>query len=300
MNVAAWCRVPHPVEEENLVKRVLTYIAAATCMLMPLTACEGGEGAAVHSLQSTSGHPAEAQPKTVELAQSASAVSENVSFETLSATPHEVSYVAGFAAAGLSTTGKVAFYSEHPSAMNEAVVRAFARGVEEYNHLHGSSIEVVNLSEQATASQPSSAEALSGLAANGIDTVMLVGMSNPQQVLNTIHAQEKVRVIWVGEDAAARYVAHREIVLTSLVSTSDALAAQKAEGAQSSSAGEPIPADPSSAPEPQQRLTETTPTSLAPLRDFAGEVSDTLRAELDELATRIHNGTVEVNAPAAH
>lgn len=291
---------PDPKEEKNPVKSVLKHAVALVCVAVLVTACASSNGHAGQSANPTPEHSALAQPQTVELSQSSSTPEQLVSFETLSTTPPEVSYLAGFATAGLSTTGKVAVYIEESSDINEAMAGAFAQGIEEYNRLHGSSIQVLKLTRQATASPFSSGNPLSGLANDGIDMVMLLGVTNPQQNLETIHAQEQIRVIWVGEDAAARYDAYRGIVLTSLVRTPDALAAHAAESAQSASAQTPTPADPSTSAARRQLLAETTPTSLAPLRDFSGEVSDTLRTELDELATRIQNGTVEVNAPAAH
>ena len=217
----------------------------------------------------------------------------------------EAAYLAGYAAAGTSKTGKVATYGGQPVPAVQMVMEGFAKGVEKYNADNGASVQVLGW-DPANPSGGSFVGDFSNTAkgqqlteqflSQGADIIMPVAGPVGQGTLAAVKAAggDSNAIVWVdadgylttGKDGGAPYMLTSVIkeIGTAVYDTVD----EAQRGAFSAT--------------PYIGALGNQGVSLAPYHDWDSKVSPELKAKVDELKKQIVDGTLNVSTsydPAA-
>ena len=205
----------------------------------------------------------------------------------------DAAYLAGFTAAGVTTTGNIAVVSGIETSGRKALIDAFAQGISAYNQAYGTSISLKGWDSargRGSFTGHDSADSLRDAAArayaDGSDIVLAVAGSANSGVRDAIQAagnQPLHRMIWVGV-GAPETPAELAPIITSITSTA---ATRIDEAIRDLAAGKT----------PTQRLTGTLKNHGVTLGDFGGhaaamspdllEAVNTLRAEIDSGTLKI-------------
>ena len=217
----------------------------------------------------------------------------------------EAAYLAGYAAAGTTKTGKVATYGGQAIPTVQIFMEGFAKGVEKYNADNGASVQVLGW-DPANPSGGSFVGDFSNTAkgqqlteqflSQGADIIMPVAGPVGQGTLAAVKAAggDSNAIVWVdadgylttGKDGGAPYMLTSVIkeVGTAVYDTID----EAQRGAFSAT--------------PYIGALGNQGVSLAPYHDWDSKVSPELKAKVDELKKQIVNGTLNVSTaydPAA-
>ena len=217
----------------------------------------------------------------------------------------EAAYLAGYAAAGTTKTGKVATYGGQAIPTVQIFMEGFAKGVEKYNADNGASVQVLGW-DPANPSGGSFVGDFSNTAkgqqlteqflSQGADIIMPVAGPVGQGTLAAVKAAggDSDAIVWVdadgylttGKDGGAPYMLTSVIkeIGTAVYDTVD----EAQRGAFSAT--------------PYIGALGNQGVSLAPYHDWDSKVSPELKAKVDELKKQIVNGTLNVSTaydPAA-
>ena len=217
----------------------------------------------------------------------------------------EAAYLAGYAAAGTTKTGKVATYGGQAIPTVQIFMEGFAKGVEKYNADNGASVQVLGW-DPANPSGGSFVGDFSNTAkgqqlteqflSQGADIIMPVAGPVGQGTLAAVKAAggDSNAIVWVdadgylttGKDGGAPYMLTSVIkeIGTAVYDTVD----EAQRGAFSAT--------------PYIGALGNQGVSLAPYHDWDSKVSPELKAKVDELKKQIVNGTLNVSTaydPAA-
>ena len=206
----------------------------------------------------------------------------------------EAAFMAGYLAAGMTKTGKVATYGGAPYPTVTIFMDGFARGVAHYNKLKGKSVQVLgwdpakpasgtfvgNFSDQAKALTISK-----GFEQQGADIILPVG-----GILGASYAAEsektkKSLTIWVDSDAYNTLTAGKSIILSTVV---------KEIGASIKSVAKDV-ADKKFTASKYVGTLKNKGVSLAPYHDLSGRVPGTLKNEIRAIRDSIIAGKLKVN-----
>lgn len=115
----------------------------------------------------------------------------------------EATYLAGYAAAGMTTTGSVTTLASDSEAYTVSAMDGFAQGVDAYNREHGTSISVADwdaASRSAVVSQDEekARDIVSRFIASGTDIVMPLGEAATRGTVDAIRQANNplIRLIW--------------------------------------------------------------------------------------------------------
>ena len=217
----------------------------------------------------------------------------------------EAAYLAGYAAAGTTKTGKVATYGGQAIPTVQIFMEGFAKGVEKYNADNGASVQVLGW-DPANPSGGSFVGDFSNTAkgqqlteqflSQGADIIMPVAGPVGQGTLAAVKAAggDSNAIVWVdadgylttGKDGGAPYMLTSVIkeIGTAVYDTVD----EAQRGAFSAT--------------PYIGALGNQGVSLAPYHDWDSKVSPELKAKVDELKKQIVDGTLNVSTsydPAA-
>ncbi len=217
----------------------------------------------------------------------------------------EAAYLAGYAAAGTTKTGKVATYGGQPVPAVQMVMEGFAKGVEKYNADNGASVQVLGW-DPANPSGGSFVGDFSNTAkgqqlteqflSQGADIIMPVAGPVGQGTLAAVKAAggDSNAIVWVdadgylttGKDGGAPYMLTSVIkeIGTAVYDTVD----EAQRGAFSAT--------------PYVGTLGNQGVALAPYHDWDSKVSPELKTKIDELKKQIVDGTLDVSTaydPAA-
>ncbi len=206
----------------------------------------------------------------------------------------EAAFMAGYLAAGMTKTGKVATYGGAPYPTVTIFMDGFARGVAHYNKLKSKSVQVLgwdpakpasgtfvgNFSDQAKALTISK-----GFEQQGADIILPVG-----GILGASYAAEsektkKSLTIWVDSDAYNTLTAGKSIILSTVV---------KEIGASIKSVAKDV-ADKKFTASKYVGTLKNKGVSLAPYHDLSGRVPGTLKNEIRAIRDSIIAGKLKVN-----
>lgn len=210
----------------------------------------------------------------------------------------EAAYLAGYAAAGTSQTGKVATYGGQPVPAVQMVMEGFAKGVEKYNADNGASVQVLGW-DPADPSGGSFVGDFSNTAkgqqlteqflSQGADIIMPVAGPVGQGTLAAVKAAggDSNAIVWVdadgylttGKDGGAPYMLTSVIkeIGTAVYDTVD----EAQRGAFSAT--------------PYVGTLGNQGVALAPYHDWDSKVSPELKTKIDELKKQIVDGTLDVS-----
>ena len=210
----------------------------------------------------------------------------------------EAAYLAGYAAAGTTKTGKVATYGGQAIPTVQIFMEGFAKGVEKYNADNGASVQVLGW-DPANPSGGSFVGDFSNTAkgqqlteqflSQGADIIMPVAGPVGQGTLAAVKAAggDSNAIVWVdadgylttGKDGGAPYMLTSVIkeIGTAVYDTVD----EAQRGAFSAT--------------PYVGTLGNQGVALAPYHDWDSKVSPELKTKIDELKKQIGDGTLDVS-----
>ncbi|MFB9074284.1 BMP family protein [Citricoccus parietis] len=207
------------------------------------------------------------------------------------------SFLAGYLAAGTSETGKVATYGGAEIPTVTIFMDGFAAGVEYYNEQKDAEVEVLGWNREAKTgsftgdfeNQAAGKTNTTNFINEGADIIMPVagpvGLGTLDAVTEANAGGKEAKVIWVDSDGYET-TDQGEVILTSVVklmgqAVQDVIEADLADEFDG---------------EPYVGTLENGGVALAPFHDFDAEVSDEMKAELEEIKAGIIDGSIEVNS----
>ncbi|MBF4573038.1 BMP family ABC transporter substrate-binding protein [Herbiconiux sp. VKM Ac-1786] len=209
----------------------------------------------------------------------------------------QASYLAGYLAAGVSKSGKVATFGGGNQPPVTLFMDGFVDGVAKYNEVHGTQVQALgwdkasqdgvftgdfeDINKGKTVTQ--------GFIDQGADVILPVAGQVGEGAASAASEAGGVSLIWVDNDGYDTLPAeYKPILLTSVLkNTGDAVV---------EIVGDDIDGDFS--PEPFVGTLENGGVALAPFHDLESSVPAELAAELDDLKAQIVAGTVVVDSPS--
>ena len=206
----------------------------------------------------------------------------------------EAAFLAGYLAAGMTSTGKVGTYGGMEIPTVQIFMEGFAKGVDKYNADNGTAVQVLGWDDKAHTgsfvgdfSSVDKGQALSDqLISQGADIIMPVAGPVGAGTLAAINASanpSSVKTIWV--DADGHLSNGDKSIMTSVVkqignSVYDTVKAVK-DGTFNSS--------------PYIGTLSNDGVSLAPFYDYDSQIPEALKTKLDEIKKQIVDGTLDVS-----
>ncbi len=210
----------------------------------------------------------------------------------------QASYLAGYLAAGVSKTGKVATFGGGNQPPVTLFMDGFVDGVAKYNEAHGAAVQVLGWDKAAQDGVftgdfediNKGKTVTQGFIDQGADIIMPVAGQVGQGAASAAAEKGGVSVIWVDNDGYETLPAeYQPIVLTSVMkNTGDAVV---------QIVGDDI--EGSFSPDPFVGTLENGGVELAPFHDLASSVPAELSAEIDALKEQIVSGAITVESPSA-
>ncbi len=210
----------------------------------------------------------------------------------------QAAYLAGYLAAGTSTTGKVATFGGGNQPPVTLFMDGFVDGVAKYNEVHGTAVVALGWSKEAqdgvftgdfedTAKGRTSAQ---GFIDQGADVIMPVAGQVGEGAASAALDAGGVTVIWVDNDGYDTLPSqYRGIVLTSVLkNTGDAVVQITGESKDGSFTAQPYVG-----------TLENGGVDIAPFHDLSASVPSELSAEIDGLRAAIIDGSLQVSSPSA-
>lgn len=212
----------------------------------------------------------------------------------------EAAFLAGYLAAGMSETGKVATYGGMDIPTVTIFMDGYADGVAHYNEKNGTDVEVLGWNKDSQSGSiigsfedQSKGKAVSDEFYNaGADIVMPVAGPVGAGTLASAKEGEGRMVIWVDADGYETNSSDADaqgVILTSVMKLMGEAVQDVAEEGSNDSFDN----------SPYVGTLENGGVGLAPFHDFEDKVSDDLKSELDTLKQEIIDGTVTVESEAA-
>ncbi|MFF5793446.1 BMP family protein [Paeniglutamicibacter sp. NPDC012692] len=213
----------------------------------------------------------------------------------------QAAFLAGYLAAGMSETGKVATYGGMNIPTVSIFMDGYADGVAYYNKKKSKNVEVLgwDVAEQNGTftgdfeNQGAGKNTTLTFANEGADVIMPVagpvGLGTMDAVKELNAGGKAVKVIWVDADGFDSLASGNEFILSSVIkemgkSVHDVVASDVAGKFDST---------------PYVGTLENGGVSLAPFHDFDSKVPAELKSELDQLKADIISGTVKVESPSS-
>lgn len=213
----------------------------------------------------------------------------------------QAAFLAGYLAAGMSETGKVATYGGMNIPTVSIFMDGYADGVAYYNEKKSKNVEVLgwDVAKQSGTftgdfdDQGKGKNATTTFANEGADVIMPVagpvGLGTMDAVKSLNAGGKDVKVIWVDADGFESLASGNEFVLSSVVKEMG----QSVEDVVTADANGKFDST------PYVGTLENGGVSLAPFHDFDSKVPAELKSELDQLKADIISGTVKVESPSS-
>jgi basic membrane protein A len=210
---------------------------------------------------------------------------------------HEAAFLAGYAAASYSSTGKVGTWGGAKIPTVTIFMDGFYDGVQYYNERKDADVQVLGWNKQTQEGQFVGDFENTGLAKQISDNLIsqgadvLLPVAGPLAATAATAAQEagNVAVVWVDSDGFESAPEFGDVILTSVMKGMDvavkAAVAETAEGNYSN--------------EPYVGTLENGGVGLAPFHDFDAKVSAETKDELDQIKEQIISGDIVVESDAA-
>ncbi|GAA2231916.1 BMP family ABC transporter substrate-binding protein [Herbiconiux moechotypicola] len=209
----------------------------------------------------------------------------------------QASYLAGYLAAGVSTTGKVATFGGGNQPPVTLFMDGFVDGVAKYNEVHGTQVQALGWDKAAQDGVftgdfediNKGKTVTQGFIDQGADVILPVAGQVGEGAAAAALEAGGVSLIWVDNDGYDTLPAeYRPIVLTSVMkNTGDAVV---------EIVGDDL--DGSFSPEPFVGTLENGGVALAPFHDLEASVTPELAAEITELQAQIAAGSITVESPS--
>lgn len=207
----------------------------------------------------------------------------------------EAAYLAGYVAAGMTETGKVATFGGMQIPTVAIFMDGFADGVAKYNEDNGTAVELLGWDKAAQngaftgdfENQSQGQSQTEQFIAQGADIIMPV--AGPVGLGAAAAAESAgVKIIWVDTDGFES-TSYGSIILTSVVKQMDV--------ATFDTIAEAV--DGNFNPEPYVGTLENDGVGLAPFHDFDADVPQELKDAVEKLKEQIISGEIVVETPNA-
>lgn len=206
----------------------------------------------------------------------------------------QAAFLAGYLSAGYSTTGKVGTFGGQPYPTVTIFMDGFKQGVEYYNEVKGTAVEVIGYEggDQGSftggfaANDEAKAVAV-GIIDQGVDVLLPVGGPIYQSARDAIADSGKdIALLGVDADVYNTDPSVASLLLTSIMKNMDVSTYEAMLSA----------ADGTFDPEAYVGTLANGGVGIAPLHDFEGKVDEALVAEVEQLKQDIIDGKVTVTS----
>lgn len=210
---------------------------------------------------------------------------------------HEAAFMAGYAAASHSTTGKVGTWGGAQIPTVTIFMDGFYDGVQYYNEQKGAAVEVLGWDKTTQQGQFVGDFENTGLAKQISDNLISQGadvlhpVAGPLAASAATAAQEagNVAIVWADSDGFESAPEYGDVILTSVLKGMDVAVEEAArETVEDNFTNEPYVGD-----------LENDGVGLAPFHDFDGDVSQETKDELEQIKEQIISGDLVVESDAA-
>lgn len=206
----------------------------------------------------------------------------------------QAAFLAGYMAAGYSEAGKVGTFGGQPYPTVTIFMDGFKQGVDYYNEVKGTAVEVVGYSGADQGSFTGGFEAndtakgiAAGIIDQGVDVILPVGGPIYQSAMDAIDDSGRdIALIGVDADVFVTDPSTEDMILTSILKEMDVSVYDTIMSAGSGSFDS----------EPYVGTLENGGVGLADLHNFEGKVDSALVEEVDALKESIINGDVTVTS----
>ncbi|WP_243106936.1 BMP family lipoprotein [Actinomyces lilanjuaniae] len=205
-------------------------------------------------------------------------------------------YLAGYAAAGVSSTGIVATYGGMQIPTVEIFMEGFARGVERYNEDNDASVTVLGWDPDSPStgsfvgdfSNTQEGQSLTEqFLSQDADVIMPVAGPVGLGTLSTVKASSGDQaVVWVDADGYES-TSSGDLILTSVVKEIGIAVYNTVQEATEGSFSS----------QPYIGTLENEGVSLAPFHDYDSQVPDQVKTRIEELRQQIIDGSLDVSTP---
>ncbi len=210
---------------------------------------------------------------------------------------HEAAFLAGYVAAGVSTTGKVGTWGGAPFPTVTIFMDGFSDGVAHYNEVKGTNVEVLGWDKAAQSGQFVGDFSNTGLAKQISESLIqqgadiLLPVAGPLGEQAALAAQEagNVNIIWVDSDGFESAPAYGPLMVTSVLKGMDVAVTNAIRET----------ADGNFSNEAFVGTLENDGVGIAPYHDWDSKVPQELKDEVDQLKQDIIDGTLTVESDAA-
>ncbi len=208
----------------------------------------------------------------------------------------EASFLAGYAAAGVTESGTVATFGGLPIPSVTIFMDGFVDGVARYNEDNGTDVKVLGWDKEAQDGsftgnfddQSAGRQLTENFISQGADIVMPVAGPVGLGAAAAAEADGNVKIIWVDSDGYESAAQYGPLFLTSVIKRIDT--------AVEDAATEAMSGDFTS--EPFVGTLENEGVGIAPFHDFEDEVPQELKDQLDTLREGIVSGDIVVESPS--
>lgn len=212
----------------------------------------------------------------------------------------ESSFMAGYLAAAMSTSGKVGTFGGMKIPTVTIFMDGFSQGVEHYNKAKGKSVQVIGWDRAKQdgqfvpgnnpfENQAGGKETANALIALGADIIFPVAGPAGIGGLQAAQASNgKVNAIWVDTDGCESAATYCPQLISSVSKGMDVAVLQAIKDAK----------DGKFSKEAYVGTLKNGGTALAPFHNFDSKVSAELKAELEKIKTDIEAGTIKIDSAA--
>lgn len=206
------------------------------------------------------------------------------------------SFLAGYLAAGMSETGKVATFGGLAIPSVTSFMDGYWEGVQYYNEQNGTDVQVLgwDMNKPDAGSmaggfedQAKGQQLAKNFIQQGADVIFPVAGPVGLGAAKEAQSTGKASVIWVDSDGYESAPQYKDVFLTSVL--------KKIDVAVTETIGETVEGNFSS--EDYIGTLENDGTGIAPFHDFEDKVPDELKTQLDEVKQGIIDGSIEVTSP---
>lgn len=211
----------------------------------------------------------------------------------------EPGFLAGYAAAAMSKSGKVGTFGGAPYPTVTIFMTGFAQGVAYHNQQKGTNVQVLGWSDDTQDGSfiggndpfsdiPAGKNMANTLISQGADIIMPVAGPTGQGALQA--AQEsggKVTAIWVDTDGYVSAAEYKDVIMTSVEKGMDAAVFEAIKESM----------DGTFSSEQYVGTLENGGAKLAPFHDFESKMPDGLADELKSIQEKIVAGDIKVSSP---
>lgn len=209
----------------------------------------------------------------------------------------QASFLAGYLAAGMSETKKVATFGGINIPTVSIFMDGFADGIAYYNEQKGDTVQLLGWDKAAQdgsftgdfQNQANGQNLANTFIQQGADIIMPVAGPVGLGAAQAAKDAGNTKIIWVDSDGYESAPDFKDVFLTSVIKGIDTAVFE----ATKETAEDEYSAD------PFVGTLENEGVSIAPFHDFEDEVPDELKSELDDLREAIISGEVTVESPSS-